>query len=118
MVKIGGVECGENWVVNRDGEPDLKFTGDMLASASSSANQASPDYSGSTGRWVELKLFRTSGGNYVCSQVSKTQWQGEQDGYSGAVCKSIEEVFTFFGHGKLAKEIYADAGLDATVVIE
>jgi hypothetical protein len=57
-----------------DNEPDLRFTGERIAFNSSSANNARSDYSGSTGRWTELALYRTIGGRYICHQIGRTQW--------------------------------------------
>lgn len=56
----------------------LKFKGELIGSAEESANTAHPKYSGITGRWTELHLWRTSGGNYVGRKSNFTQWQGER----------------------------------------
>jgi hypothetical protein len=107
-----------SFTVKRDNLPDLKFTGDLLAEVSSSSNNAYWNYSGSKGRWSELALYRTQGGKYVCSQIGLTEWQGEHTRYSGAVCDDVGQVQEFFGHGWLAKELYAAADLDTAEVIE
>ena len=101
-----------------DGDKDLSFTGELIAANSSSAETARGDFSGSVGRWAELRLYRTKGGKYVCEQVGRTQWQGEHDRHSGAVCETESEVQKFFGHGWLAKELYEEAGIEAVEVIE
>lgn len=105
--------------IERDNERALKFKGEILASAASSANQAmGSSYSGSTGRWKELTLYKTQAGKFICEQVECTQWQGERNRHKGAVCDSVEQVIEFFGSGWLAKELYESAGIDASVRVE
>ena len=101
-----------------DNSPNMKFTGERIASASSSPETSRSDYSGTTGRWTELDLYKTKGGKYICHQVGFTQWQGEHARYSGAVCETEDSVTAFFGHGWLAKELYENADLDAAVTID
>lgn len=102
-----------------DNEPNLRFTGEEIASAASTDNNAAgSSYSGQTGRWTELSLYRTKGGKYVCHQVGRTCWQGERDRYSGAVCETLDEVKAFFGHRWLAKELYAEAGISDAIDVE
>jgi len=93
-------------------------TAEVIAEASSSPNNAFREYSGTAGRWSELRLYRTRGGKYICEQIGRTQWQGEHDRHSGAVCETEVEVQEFFGHGWLAKELYDDAGIAAVEIIE
>jgi hypothetical protein len=90
----------------------LKFKGEKVASAETSADRASGIYSGSTGRWTEYHLWKTSGGNYVGKQIHRTQWQGEDDAHEAKLLKSEKEVFDFFGDGGLAQELYEEAGLE------
>lgn len=105
-------------IVERDNDSDIKFRGELIASESSSNNNASSYYSGSPGRWTTLALYRTAGGRYVCEQVGHTQWQGEHDRRSGAVCETVDEVIEFFGHGWLAKQLYAEAGIEDALIVE
>lgn len=96
-----------------DNKPDLRFEGECIGAASSSDNNASgSSYSGSTGRWTELKLYKTKGGRLVCHEIGCTRWQGERDLYKAKVCEKTEEVIEFFGHRWLAKELYEDAGIE------
>jgi hypothetical protein len=108
----------QRYVLKRDGEADVRFTGERIAEASSSAERSRGDYSGTTGRWTELSLYRTKGGKYVCHSVGRTQWQGEHDRYATEVCNSEAAVVNYLGHGWLAKELYAEAGIDAAEEIE
>lgn len=108
----------ETFLLTIDNAPDLRFTGERIAAASTSESNASPNYSGQTGRWTELALYRTKGGKFVCHQVGRTLWQGERDRYSGQVCETEEEVKAFFGHRWLAKELYEEAGISTAVEVE
>lgn len=109
----------ETFTLEINNEPDIRFTGELVAGATSSDNQAmGSSYSGSTGRWTELKLYKTKGGKYVCHQVGCTLWQGERDRFSGKVCETLDEVKEFFGHRWLAKELYGNAGIDDAVEVE
>lgn len=109
----------ETFTLQIDNEPDIRFTGELMGSAASSDNQAmgSYSYSGQTGRWTELALYKTRGGKFICHQVGRTRWQGECDRFSGTVCDTLEEVKAFFGHRWLAKDLYADAGIDGAVEV-
>lgn len=109
----------KTYTLDVDNAPSIRFTGALIGSAESSPNNASgSSYSGATGRWTELELYKTKGGLYVCHQIGRTQWNGERDRYSAKVCKDIEEVKAFFGHRWLAKELYEDAGIDDAVDVE
>lgn len=101
-----------------DDAPDIRFTGECIGQASSSDNNAAgSNYSGQSGRWTELKLYKIAGGKYICHQVGRTRWQGERDRFSGHVCETLDEVKTFFGHRWLAKELYADASIEDVQII-
>jgi hypothetical protein len=109
----------KEYFVTRDGERDIIFTGEVIATAKSSPNTAAGNYSRSTGRWSELTLYRTQGGKYVCQEIGRTQWQGEHDRYRGAVCEDADCVCEFFGQGWLAKELYADtAEIDCSISVD
>ncbi len=96
-----------------DNAPNIRFTGRRIGHASTHPDQAmGSSWSGETGRWTVLDLYRTTSGKYVCHQIGRTQWQGEQDRFSGKVCETEAEVIEFFGHRWLAKELYEDAGIE------
>jgi hypothetical protein len=96
----------ETTTLTIDHAPNIRFAGERLASASTKHNESD------AGRWTELNLYKTSSGRYVCHQIGRTQWEGEQDRYSGKVCDTEAEVIEFFGHRWLAKELYEDAGIE------
>lgn len=109
----------ETFILEIDNAPNIRFTGELLAEASSTDNQAmGSSYSGQTGRWTELAIYKTKGGKYICHQVGRTRWQGERDRFSGKVCETLEEVIEFFGHRWLAKELYEDAGICDAINVE
>lgn len=96
--------------VERDNAPALRFSGEEIASVSSKASDSS--------RWTVLKLFRTAGGKYICQSIGKTYWEKETDRYSGDVADDEAGVIAFFGQGRLAKELYDDAGIDNAQDVE
>ena len=108
----------EKFTVQRDNEPNIIFCGELIASASTSDNNACGNYSGDVGRWTVLKLYRTASGKYICSRIGRTRWQGEHDRYSGAVCENVQEVIDFFGHRWLAKELYDEAGIEDAINVD
>ncbi|MGG7055869.1 hypothetical protein [Nitrosomonas sp. ANs5] len=109
----------KKFTIERDNGQDIKFTGELLASAASSPEQAmGSSYSGSVGRWTELELYRTSTGKYICHCVQRTQWQGGRDTSEAVVCDDVSEVFDFFGYGWLAKELYYSAEIDASIDLD
>lgn len=101
-----------------DNAPSIRFKGERIARTSSSPDTANSYYSGTTGRFTILELYRTASGKYVCHSVGVTQWQGEHDRYKTAVCETVEGVINFFGHGWLAKDLYSDAGIEDVTDIE
>lgn len=108
----------ETFTLKNDNAPDVRFTGEMVAETSSSNNNASSYYSGTTGRWTTLKLYKTKAGTFIAQSIGYTQWQGEHTRYKVAVCESEADVIQFFGHGWLAKDLYAEAGISAVRDVE
>lgn len=109
----------EKFTVEREGARDLTFTGELLAKVSSSDNNASgSSYSGQTGRWQVLSLYRTQAGKFVCQRIGRTRWQGERDSHEAAVCEDHNQVVEFFGHNWLAKDLYSEGGISACEAIE
>lgn len=108
----------ETFTVQRDNDKNIRFTGELIAVTSSSDNNASGSYSGSTGRWSELNLYKTAGGKFICEQIGYTRWQGEHTRYSGAICENEEQVIEFFGTGWLAKDLYEKSGIECVENID
>jgi len=104
----------DKFEIARNNGAALAFDGELLAQVSSSDNNAScSSYSGQTGRWQVLALYKTQGGKFVCERINRTQWQGERDSHHAKVCTSNNEVIQFFGHSWLAKDLYSEAGITA-----
>jgi hypothetical protein len=68
-----------------------------------------------TGHHTLMEIYKTSGGNYACSKIYETQWQGEQDKHLAKICKTEQEVIEFFGLGRLAKDLYEEVGISASI---
>jgi len=88
------------YTVERDDAPNLRFCGQILADATSRKSY------NDGGRWQELTLYKTVGGQYVCSKVDVSCGSGERTRYKAVVCESISDVIAFFGRSSLAKELY------------
>ena len=108
----------ETLIVERDDDRSIKFKGHVIARASSSGNSGMHDFSGETGRWKELKLYKTVGGKFICEQIDATMWSGERNFTRGAVCDDKDEVIDFFGGDWLAKQLYAHAEIDDSIDVE
>lgn len=63
----------------QDGRRTLNFDGDLIAEASSWV-EGKP-------RWTELKLYRTTGGNYVLSRCGASALKGETNRERAEVCE-------------------------------
>jgi hypothetical protein len=108
----------EKFTLEIDNAPKLRFTGELIAEAASSDDKASGSYSGQSGRWTELALYKTAGGKFVCHRIDNTCWQGESTHFIGKVCETPEEVKQFFGHEWLAKRLYEEAGIDDVIEVD
>lgn len=109
----------ETFTLDVDNKPNIRFNGELIAYASSSDNNASgSSYSGSTGRWTELALYKTAGGKFICHQIGRTRWEGERDRYSAEVCDDEAGVVAYFGHGWLSKELYENANISDAVTVD
>lgn len=108
----------ETFTIEIDGEPDIRFTGELVASAHTSNDRAAGTYySGHPDRWTKLYLYKTKGGKFVCHQIDRTIYDNNRGRLSGKVCETPEEVKEFFGYRWLAKELYDEAGIDYSVEV-
>jgi hypothetical protein len=113
-------------VVIRDGKPDLRFAGTLIASAAPTAARK--------GKWEELRIYETSGGKHVFSRVIRTVAADGEDKHEADVfepspssvpsqlLRSARELtrtrplmwtdaaVKFFGYEPLAKELYRKLG--------
>ena len=123
MEMTDDIDCSEESEMElitliNDNAPDIRFNGELVASVMSSSDSSSSNYSGSVGRWMELDLYRTAGGKFVCQSIGGTRWDGEKDRYKAAVCETEADVIEFFGHGWLAKDLYEEAGIVDAVEVD
>jgi hypothetical protein len=114
-------------VVPRDGTPDLKFRGALLAS-SGPAGRYGKD------RWREYRVYRTAGGNHVFSRVGRSVYPGERDKWDAQVSPAAlpcmdapngptsihwpASAAEFFGFDDMAKELYRRLDIDITESID
>jgi hypothetical protein len=103
----------KTFVVARDDDSDLRFSGELIAERSNR---------GCTGptqdKWEELALYRTAGGQWVAVRVWRSNWQGSRDYHEALVSKTAAKVQEFFGWGENAKALYELAGFDLTTYVE
>lgn len=77
--------------LERTGQPNLIFDGEMIASESGEdAKQKPPRW-----RWHEVGLFRTRSGKMVASIIYRTRWEEEED-YAIASVIDEDEIGEFF----------------------
>jgi hypothetical protein len=117
-----GVE--KEHVIRRDNEPDLKFRGTLLASAA-------PEFHGQL-RWKEYRVYRTSGGRYVFSQVGRSLQSGERDKFQAEIWPSKYDALSvsdtptaarqerfanatqmYFRWDQVAKDLYRKLGIES-----
>lgn len=106
----------ETYVIKRDNERAIKFTGEKIAGLSSPdrAMGISP-WDSERRCWDELRLYRTKDGKYVCEEIGRAQLRGEDDRRSGTVCDDTDCVIEFFGHGWWANILYANAKIEDSI---
>jgi hypothetical protein len=81
-----------SYTLERTGQRPLRFTGELLAEAGTSMNNAASDYSGTTGICHTAKVFRTTAGKYVVGLVTHTAWQGHRDSHQAEVFDTLAEL--------------------------
>lgn len=124
MVYLQSHKVQSTFVIKRDNEPDLQFTGSLLGFASNRKFQDLPNTdveakpSQNTNRWTELALYLTKGGSYVCHQANYSLLPGEHNKFDARVTKVKDEVTDFFGYRWLAKTLYESARFNANQIID
>jgi hypothetical protein len=120
----GDVGLEKEQVVRRDNEPDLKFRGTLIASAA-------PEFHGQL-RWKEYRVYRTSAGRFVFSQVGRSLQSGERDKFQADIWPSKFEalpghdmptaarqqkfanaVQMYFRFDQIAKDLYRKLGIES-----
>jgi hypothetical protein len=110
-------------IVIRDGQPDVKFRGILLASVA-------PDSTPDGGRWRELRVYKTMGGKKIYSEVGRSLLDGERDKFTAFVDDSsfyqgeervkaeTQQMTRFFKFSDLAKKLYAKLGVSTEEIID
>lgn len=80
---VMSVTEAQEWVV-RDDQRVMRFTGIKLGEATSRF--------GHKRRWIEFRLYRTTGGKYVVERIGVSRVAGEVDLYFAQVCESARAV--------------------------
>lgn len=106
---------GDTIFIKRSGQAPLRVRGELLSSQESSSNNASSDYSGSAGRSMECKIYKTAAGKYVVALHHNTCRQGEHDTDEAYVLPSLSEcVAALGGHcpAWMLEDIIKDIGAE------
>lgn len=99
--------------LERDNNRDVRFNGEKIATVSSR------EISGpGSNRWTELHLYRTAAGRLICHEVGRTQWQGEHDRHAVHIADDGDGLIETLGTGWLAKELYAEVGIECVAHID
>jgi len=95
-----------------DDGPDLVFSGELIARVTNSPVPRATNFSRHAGRWIELALYRTVEGSYVCLEIRRSVRPGEQARRNRAETVATDSaVRAFFKQTALAKRLYVEAGL-------
>lgn len=95
-----------DFLIRRDDGPDLSFNGEIVGGVSTRWNgkrRQDP--------WIELKLYQTKAGQFVCERLDLSEAKPELIRRSADVVDSPHAIMAFFGYGDLARELYSIAGL-------
>lgn len=84
--------------------PDIEFVGELLGSADSKTDVYKT-------RWIELQLYRTEKGKFVCAKIGRTTIFGEQDRWTVGFVNNLDEALDFFGPGYVTKVLMSRAGV-------
>ena len=81
----------EQYIIPREGERDLRFTGEHLGKSTSWTHSGS-----NNNRWAEIVLYKTKGGKYVSVETYVTLWEGESDSSVVYILDKLEAVLDHF----------------------
>lgn len=103
----------EQFELERDDDRPLRFTGELLAEASSKRHEGP-----ASNRWQELRLYRSAAGKLIAQRIGRTIWVNERNRYEAAICADEQAVVEYFGLGDTAKLLYHPAGIDVAEQID
>lgn len=99
----------EWFVVRRQGQPDLRFKGKLIARVDSTIRR---------GRKTIFQVFQTPSGKFVGIELGVSYWAGERDLVNSLVTDNLESLVSLFGYSHLAKALYSQLALATEEVIE
>jgi hypothetical protein len=102
----------EHFIIENDDSANIEFDGELIGSYSTRDSMRRAT------RWTVYKLYRTKGGTFVAQTIGYSQWDGEHTRYAAKVCADEADVRYFLGFSDAAKEVYAEAEIDATVKVD
>lgn len=99
------VDVEKKHLVQRDGEPDLKFTGKLIASAAPPSREQE--------RWREYRVYRTNGGNYIFSRIGRSLVDREVDRFEAQIFEPATCPITLKDSSGVDREYtWQDAAMD------
>ena len=114
IIPDSGGAIGENraYTIKQDEGPDLEIVGRRMARIASG-----DEHFNNKGRWTELAIYRTAAGKFVATEIGRTANPGERDRYSYWICSTEQDVVEYLGLGRLAKDLYRQARIDAALAL-
>ncbi|MDZ4390416.1 MAG: hypothetical protein U0974_11885 [Gemmatimonadales bacterium] len=104
------------FVLEMSDGPKICFDGKILAKVVSSGDPKEESrFSGLVGRRTELALYKTQEGTFICHRTSLQGTRSQRSKFEGGAYRDLKQVMDFFGHGWLARELYAKASIDDTM---
>jgi hypothetical protein len=82
----------EKITIQRDGEKDLEFSGELIAKGHTNEDDSSYYWSAESGRWSKYDLYKTDSGKFVLSVKHFSRWQGDIDEFSALVGLDLEHL--------------------------
>ena len=101
----------KRYKLERDGDVDVTFEGDLVASVDSRKyGTVKPD----ADRWSEIRLYKTASGKIVAHEIGNTKMPGERVFRQVYICDSKSELVEELGGNWLAKKLYDSVGIEAS----
>jgi hypothetical protein len=96
-----------------DNGPDLVFSGELIARVTNSPVPRADNFSRHAGRWIEMALYRTVTGTYVCHETRRSVRASDPARCDRAqTVGTYSAIIAFFKQTTLAKRLYAEAGIE------
>lgn len=101
----------ERITLKRSNQRPIVFEGKLLASYETSPDRSRGNWSGSNGRWEEVKVYRSKSGRYILRRALLTQWEGENDRFEAVSFGSAEALVDYLEEespraaGEIAQEL-------------